>query len=125
MNSSSFQMEGELFKVNEAQQITERFRKREFVLRYEDNPKYPQTIQFQVTGDRCELLDGYKVGDRVKLEFNIRGREWTSPKGDIKYFNSLEVWRLENVSQHAGEGAIPPAAMGDEPPPHTDEDLPF
>lgn len=116
---------GRLHAIFEAQQVTQRFRKREFVVELGDNPDYPQYVLFQLTGDRCEHIDSYQVGDEVKLEFNLRGREWTSPQGETKYFNSLEVWKLEK----AGSSAAAPGGRGsDEPPPHDDDylkDVPF
>ncbi len=116
------EISGKIHRIKDAQQVTERFRKREFVLELAENPRYPQYVQFQLTGDRCENLDGFAVGDEVKLEFSLRGREWTSPKGDIRYFNSLDVWTLERV----GEGTDAPAPdVFDEPPPPTDDDVPF
>lgn len=126
------QARGKLFKIFEAQQITDRFRKREFVVELVDNPRYPQTVMFQLTGDRCENLDGFDVGQEVEVEFSLRGREWTSPSGDVKYFNSLDVWTIEKVgggSASAGGGSgggdPPPPTDADEPPTPTDDDLPF
>lgn len=81
----------------EAQQVSEKFRKREFVLT-DNSSQYPQHISFQLTQDKCSLLDQYNVGDEMKVHFNLRGREWTSPKGEIKYFNTLEAWRIEGGS---------------------------
>jgi len=78
----------------EAQQVSDKFRKREFVLT-DNSSQYPQHISFQLTQDKCSLLDQYNVGDEIKVHFNLRGREWTSPKGEIKYFNTLEAWRIE------------------------------
>ena len=78
----------------EAQQISDKFKKREFVLT-DNSSQYPQHISFQLTQDKCGLIDQYKIGDEIKVHFNLRGREWTSPKGEIKYFNTLEAWRLE------------------------------
>jgi len=31
------------------------------------------------------------------VSFNLRGREWTSPQGEVKYFNTLDAWRIEKV----------------------------
>jgi hypothetical protein len=86
---------GRLHAIYETKQVSERFTKREFVLELADNPKYPQTVLFQLTGDRVTQLDGMNVGDQVRIEFNLRGREWRSPQGEVKYFNSLDVWRIE------------------------------
>src|SRR5690606_26817425 len=100
---------GKLHAVSETKQVSDRFQKREFVLVLADNPKYPQLVQFQLTGDRCSLLDGFSVGEEVELDFSLRGREWRSPKGETKYFNSLDVWTIERL----GSGG---AAGHDEPP---------
>jgi hypothetical protein len=94
---------GKLHTIFETKQVSERFSKREFVVELADNPKYPQTVLFQLTGDRCTQLDGMNVGDSVRIEFSLRGREWRSPSGEVKYFNSLDVWKIEPA--RAGRGS--------------------
>jgi hypothetical protein len=113
---------GRLNAIFDTKQVTERFSKREFVVEMSDNPKYPQLVLFQLTGNRCENLDGLNVGDDVRVEFSLRGREWKSPQGETKYFNSLDVWTIERASS-AGRGDDEPPPP-DEPPPDY-EDLPF
>jgi len=89
---------GKLHTIFDTKQVSERFSKREFVLELTDNPKYPQVVLFQLTGDRCAQLDGMAVGDLVRIDFSLRGREWRSPAGEVKYFNSLDVWKVEPAS---------------------------
>lgn len=123
-----FETTGKLHAIFETEQKTERFRLRKFVVEMTDNPSYPQFVEFQLTGNRCESLDGFEVGDEVKLEFSLRGREWTSPQGDVRYFNSLDVWQLERAGAPAGAGDSAGgfgAGPGDDIPPPTDEDIPF
>lgn len=88
----------------EAQQVSEKFRKREFVLS-DNSTQYPQHISFQLTQDKCSLIDQYNVGDEIKVHFNLRGREWTSPKNEVKYFNTLEAWRIEGGSNATASNA--------------------
>lgn len=117
---------GKLHKIFEAQQVTERFRKREFVLELEGDTRYPQTVLFQLTGRRCEILDDFAEGDELRVEFALRGREWTSPKGDVKFFNSLEVFEIARTGASQGQSADQGASSSDdEPPPLDDDDLPF
>lgn len=86
-----------ILKVKEeAQQVSDKFRKREFVLT-DNSSQYPQHISFQLTQDKCGLIDAIAVGSTIKVHFNLRGREWTSPKNEVKYFNTLEAWRVEVV----------------------------
>jgi hypothetical protein len=75
--------------------VNEKFKKREFVATVEGS--YPQDIQFQLSQDKCSLLDNFQVGEEIEIEYNLRGREWTSPQGETKYFNTLEVWKIGRV----------------------------
>jgi len=93
---------------NEAQQVSENFKKREFVVT-DNSSQYPQHVSFQLTQDKCNLIDQYNVGAEIKVHFNLRGREWTSPQGEIKYFNTLEAWRIEGGA-NSGSGNTSSAA---------------
>ena len=88
----------------DTQKVSDRFQKREFVLTTEANTPYPQQVSFQVTQDKCSILDQYNPGEELRIQFNLRGREWNGPQG-IKYFNTLEAWRIERLqgSNNAGQ----------------------
>ena len=72
---------GKLLECMDTVQVSERFRKREFVLEYADNPEYPEYIKFELAQDRCELLDSFQPGQKVRVDFDLKGRRWTDPKG--------------------------------------------
>jgi hypothetical protein len=93
-----FKITGTIKVMNPTVQVSEKFSKREFVLT-ENTSQYPQDVLFQAVQDRCALLDTINVGEQVEVSFNLRGREWTSPQGEVKYFNSLDAWRIEKVCQ--------------------------
>jgi single-stranded DNA-binding protein len=125
----NMQIQGKIHAAFDTEQVTERFRKREFVLELDAASRYPQYVMFQLTGDRCGELDGYSPGEEIGVEFSLRGRQWTSPKGDIRYFNSLEVWSIERrgeAAPNASEGSSAQPGRGNEPPPPSDDDdIPF
>jgi hypothetical protein len=107
---------------------TNGFRKREIVITTEE--QYPQHILVEFVQDKCDLLNAYKVGETVKININLRGREWVNPQGETKYFNSIQGWRIEKVNvnteglENAKEvidGAFEPAGDLNEDP----NDLPF
>ena len=119
------QVAGKLIVVNPTQVVSEKFSKREFVIETKD--QYPQQVMFQLTQDKCNLLDGVAVGNQLEVSFNLRGREWTSPAGEVKYFNTLEAWRLERLDGN-GE-SIQDKARVDQMKAHApneeEDDLPF
>jgi hypothetical protein len=102
----ALEVTGKLHKLYDEQQVTEKFNKREFVLALDG--RYPQFVLFQLTGRRCSELDGYNEGDAVHIEFALRGREWTSRQGEVKYFNSLEVLKLTRAEAQAQERSEAP-----------------
>lgn len=82
------------------------FQKRELVVTTDD--QYPQMIMIEFVQDKCDLLNNYSVGQDVKVSINLRGREWINPQGEAKYFNSIQGWRIENLSQGASSSNLPP-----------------
>lgn len=83
-------------KVIEAtMQVSDKFKKKEFVI--ELDGQYPQPILVQLVNDKCSLLDNIYAGTKVTASINLRGREWQSPQGETKYFNTIEVWKITKV----------------------------
>jgi uncharacterized protein Veg len=105
------------------------FRKREIVVTTEE--QYPQHIMVEFVQDKTELLNSYQVGQQVKININLRGREWVNPQGETKYFNSIQGWRIEALQQDATAGSVPPVPPMDAFEPAGDlntednDDLPF
>ena len=97
------EIQGQIKKIFPSEYVgANGFEKRDLVIVTEE--QYPQTIIIQFTQGRCALLDNVRVGERVRAYINIKGREWTNPQGETKYFNTIECWKLElmqttNVSQ--------------------------
>lgn len=88
---------GTIVKIYAKKQISDKFALREFILK--TNDEYPQELIIQVTQQRCELLDEIIEGEEVQVFINLRGRSWTNPEGEIKYFNSIECWKLSGKIQ--------------------------
>ena len=116
------QLTGIIKVKKDEQAVSDKFRKRDFVLT-DNSSQYPQHISFQATQDRCSLLDGVNVGDTVTVHFNLRGREWTSPQGEIKYFNTLEAWKIDRTAP--GSTPSQPAEYAENIPAQDKDDLPF
>ena len=89
------------------------FKKRELVITTEE--QYPQHILVEFIQDKCEALNSFQIGNNVKIGINLRGREWTNPEGQVKYFNSIQGWRIDLINEEMSE-EIPPM-----PPPISSE----
>ena len=123
-----FKLTGIVKVINDTVQVTEKFAKREFVIS-DTSSSYPQDILFQACQDKCMMLDGIAEGEQVQVSFNLRGREWTSPQGEIKYFNSLDAWRIEASSASNEHQSAPtkdtPASAEPKTTTAAQDDLPF
>lgn len=91
----SFELTGKIIEIFNEQLISDKFRKREFIVEYKDTPgsMYPQILKFQFTGDKCNTLDQFKQGQDVSISFNLRGRKYQKD-GRVSYFMDLEAWKM-------------------------------
>ena len=99
---------GTIKVIGTTSQVSDKFRKREIVITDNTNPQYPQHINCQVSQDKCEMLDQYNVGDNITASYNLRGREWTSPQGEVKYFNTIELWKIVGSAAAATTPSVTP-----------------
>lgn len=123
-------IKGKVHEISEVITVSEKFKKRELVVEYAENPTYPEYVKFEAVQDKVNLFDSLSVGDQVEVFFNLRGRPWTDRNGKTQYFNTLSVWRLNVLG--AGAGAAAPAAPEyaapadiSAAPGEEDNDLPF
>ena len=105
------------------------FKKRDLVVTTDE--QYPQHILVQFVQDKCDLLNNFQVGENVKVDINLRGREWTNPQGETVYFNTIQGWRIGKAQTEAAPAQAPamPTAQAFEPAQSFKEedhdDLPF
>lgn len=113
---------GQIKVINETQQVSDSFKKRELVVT--TNEQYPQDILIEFTQDKCDVLNSYNVGDSVSVSINLRGREWVNPQGEKRYFNSIQGWKIERIDQaKANETQVKePVNLGAE---NESDNLPF
>jgi hypothetical protein len=115
------ELKGKVKVVYKTIQLSDKFSKRDVVIT-DNSGMYPQDILFQLTQDKCNLLNGINVNDELTIHFNLRGREWTSPQGEVKYFNTLEAWRIDKGTQAPKqEQPVTQEMLA----PKQDDDLPF
>ena len=81
---------GTIHEIGSTEKVTDSLRKRELIIEYAENPQYPEFIKIEAINDKCAILDNVQVGANVTVHFNLKGREWNG-----KYFNTLQVWKVE------------------------------
>lgn len=121
-------IKAKLLEVFDVAQISATFKKREFVVQYAENPQYPEYLKFELIQDKCELLDQFTIGQEIDVHFNLKGRKWTDPQGNVKYFNTLQAWRIQDDAQQPTRAGSPSDSGLDAPPAWMDEsegDVPF
>lgn len=91
------QVEGLIKEVFETNVISDKFKKREFLLTIKSGKEeeFEDDVLFEVHQDRVSILDEVRVGDKAAVSFNLRGKEYTPAGGETKYFNSLVAWQIK------------------------------
>lgn len=113
---SELKIKGRVTRIDDREKKTESFTVRTFVI--ETTGKYPNPILFQLTNDRCDLIDRVEVGEEVTVHFDIRGTEWNG-----KIINNLNAWKID---RSVSVGTEPPPAAASIPDPLPERDrMPF
>ena len=112
---------GKIIEIFDTVAVSEKFKRRAFVLEFAKNPKYPEVVQFELNQDKCKLIDGISIGDEVEVEFDVSGRKWVDPKGVAKYFNTLKAWKIQRLGGAQSNSPSDKTANSNE----TEEAYPF
>lgn len=91
------EISGNVKMIGVTQDVNPTFRKRELVVTTEE--QYPQHILIEFHQDKCDLLNNLQIGSQITVSINLRGRSWTNPQGEEKYFNSIQGWRISTQQQ--------------------------
>jgi hypothetical protein len=125
----AFETIGKIIEIGAVNQVSDKFKKREFVIEKKEAggaAVFVDYIKFQLTQDKCDLINESFLNDDVKIWFNLRGNKWERD-GKINYFTNLDVWKIEKLSSMAGDQDAPSDVTLEDIPPENDElsDLPF
>lgn len=99
------ELKGKVHFIGKTVDVSDKFKKREVVIEYIENPQYPEFIKLEANQDRCNLLDNVKVGDNIDASFNLKGREWVNKEGVKQYFNTLALWKITVTSSSVSSAA--------------------
>ena len=90
----SYEMTGFLHHAEPTKQLSEKFKKREFVLEVQDG-NYTQFPKLQLIQKNCDLLDGIDINAEITVSFNVQGKLYTNKENVTLYFTNLTAWKIE------------------------------
>ncbi|MEO6694586.1 MAG: DUF3127 domain-containing protein [Ignavibacteria bacterium] len=114
-------IQGKIIEIYETKQISDKFKKREFVIEYAENAQYPQFIKFELTQNNCDIIEEFKKSDFVDVSFDLRGKPWTNKEGVVTYFTSLGAWKIQKAENSKTDEYSNETSSGN----MSDDDLPF
>jgi hypothetical protein len=92
-------IKGLVHKINPTQQVSDKFAKKEIIIKTDG--EYPQYILIQFTQKNIDKLDHITAGSTVVVSYNIRGKLWTNPQGEEKCFVTIEGWQIKTENQQS------------------------
>ena len=117
----AYELQGTLFEVFDSQQVTDKFKKREFVVETSSG-MYNEYIKLQAVQDKCEILDTMRKGDTIKVAFDLRGKLVNTKDGRQVYITNINAWKIEKL----GGGSMGSTNYNEPIPPISDyDDVPF
>lgn len=124
---SELKITGRLIVKEDTQQVSERFKKREFVIETSEEINgntYNNYAKFQLVQNKCDILDRYNIGDEVEVYFNVKGNKWEKD-GKVNFITNLDAWKIWGVHNQASSGNSAPNPPSYNPAPPDDLGLPF
>ena len=119
----AYELQGTLFELFDTQQVTDKFKKREFVVETTSG-MYNEYIKLQAVQDKCEILDTMKKGDIIKVAFDLRGKLVNTRDGRQVYITNINAWKIERIA--GGSAPQQDTNYGHEPQAGADyDDVPF
>ena len=125
----AFEISGKVIDIFPVNQVSDKFRKREFVIEKKDTggaAVFIDYIKFQLVQDKCDLINESFLNEEIKIWFNLKGNKWERD-GKINYFTNLDAWKIEKISSPGRDQSIPAHTALEDIPPENEElsDLPF
>lgn len=124
----AFEITGKVIDIQPVNQVSDKFKKREFVIEKKDTggaAVFIDYIKFQLVQDKCDLINESYLNEDVRIWFNLKGNKWERD-GKVNYFTNLDAWKIEKTSEADRDQNIPQTTLEDLPPEIDDlSDLPF
>lgn len=92
------EIKGKVLSIGDTVQVTDKFKKRDLIVEYAENPSYPEILKFEAHQDKCSQLDNLSIGDMVEIFFNLKGKTYTKDN-KTSYFMTLSIWRINVLGQ--------------------------
>lgn len=110
---------GKLYKKLNKEVKSDNFTIQKFVIEITETFKdieKKQHVIVEAYNNTIQQLDAVKQGQEIRVMINVKGKEWQSPSGDMKYFNTLRAWKIEHFEEVTNEQQQPSRDLDFDPP---------
>lgn len=101
---------GIFMKASDIKHPTNTFKLQEFYLdctyTNEFGDRYENILKLQANNDNVNLLSGLKKGDRIEVEYNVKGKFSTNAEGKVFHNQNLVI---KNLQKFENNYTAPPA----------------
>jgi pectin methylesterase-like acyl-CoA thioesterase len=120
----SIELVGTLYRVYPTQAVSDRFSKREFVIKNKEG-EYDNYVKMQLTNSKVDLIDAYTVGQEIRVSVNIGCRPYVDKNNVEQFYTNVSAWRIQHAAAvSANESSINSDFQMSQVP-GEDDDLPF
>lgn len=125
----AFEITGKVIDISPVNQVSDKFKKREFVIEKKDTGAanvFIDYIKFQLVQEKCDLINESYLNEEVRIWFNLKGNRWERD-GKVNYFTNLDAWKIEKVASAGKDQSFQAHNPIEDMPPENEElsDLPF
>ncbi len=87
------QIKGTLHFIENENRVNDNFTKKEFIVKTDET--YPQFIRMEFHNSQIGLLSSFKVGDKVSVDINLRGK--LKKDDETKCFITIQAWKISKI----------------------------
>lgn len=85
------ELTGKIIEINPEERINDTLTKRTFVI--EDESKYHNTVCFELTNDKTDIIEYYNIGDRIEVLYSVKSRK----SKDDRWFTAAACYSLKKA----------------------------
>jgi hypothetical protein len=91
------EQKGVIKAIGQTKVISDKFKKRDLIIEVADG-NWTNVFPVEFVNDKGDQLNGFKIGDEVVVNFNLKGREVKDKENNPRYFVTLDGWKIKQFN---------------------------